>query len=109
MYFPLINVGYVLFTACMTLAGMLASDPQGALIFVSTLPLPFASNLMLLAPAFAKLQRGYVLQPLDLMELSSTSSSGSIRSVSRVSSPQPADLANDYWCKFTSTVIPPGS
>jgi hypothetical protein len=65
MYLPLINVGYILFTACMTLAGMLASDPEGALFFVSTLPLPFASSVMLLAPALVQIQLKYVLQLLE--------------------------------------------
>jgi hypothetical protein len=100
MYIPLISVGYALFTACMTLAGMLASDPEGALLFVSTLPLPLVSNVLVLAPALVKLQLEYVLQPLKVFEISVSPGSKSLRSSSLVSS-QPAELPNDYWCMLS--------
>jgi hypothetical protein len=109
MYLPLIDVGYILFTACMTLAGMLVSDPEGALFFVSTLPLPFASSIMLLAPALVQLRLEYVLQPLELMEISNAPLSKPLHSslASRVFS-QPACLSEDIWRKFSLTFIPLG-
>jgi hypothetical protein len=92
----------------MTLAGMLASDPEGALFFVSTLPLPFASSVMLLAPALVQIQLEYVLQPLELMEISNALLSKPLRLASRVSS-QPAGLSEDIWSKFSSNFIPLGT
>ncbi|KIM89695.1 hypothetical protein PILCRDRAFT_2012, partial [Piloderma croceum F 1598] len=96
MYLPLINAGYILFTACMTLAGMLASDPEGALFFVSTLPLPFASSVTLLAPALVQLRLEFVLRPLELTEISNAPLSKLLRLASHVSS-QPAGLSEDIW------------
>jgi hypothetical protein len=97
MYISLIRVGYTLFTTCMTLAGMLTLDPEGALLFVSTLPLPFAPSIMTFAPALVSLQLKYVALPLERFEIFIPPSSKA-----RPSHTQLAQLPKNYWCQFLS-------
>jgi len=82
----------------MPLAGVLA---EGALFFVSTLPFPFASSAMLLAPALVQLQLEYVLQAFRAY---GNFKRTIIKTGSRVFS-QPAGRSEDIWRKFSSTFI----
>lgn len=106
MYIAFIHLAYGLVTACATLAGMLASDPEGALLFVSTFPLPFVSNAMNLAPALLKYRLEYAVYPLGVFKISAASSSKCLPPASRIFS-DPADLPEDYWCKCLSPCASP--